>query len=63
MLLLLLLERAFGPISILDGCVLWDLPGLPGMPVRRVIEPVQLVGAELVRPADVSPKWLLAGEG
>src|SRR6516225_1106344 len=53
MLFLLLLERAFGAISILDGYVLRHFPGLPGMPVRRIVEPVQLVGAELVSPADV----------
>src|SRR6266566_9455717 len=53
MLLLLLLERAFGAISILDGYVLRHFPGLPGMPVRRIMEPIQLVGAEFVSPADV----------
>src|SRR5215813_1884212 len=53
MLLLLPLERAFGAVSILDGYVLRHFPGLPGMPVRRIIEPIQLVGAELVSPADV----------
>ena len=52
-LLLLLFERAFGPISILDGCVLRNFPDLPRRPVRGVIEPFQLVGAELVSSADV----------
>ena len=53
MVLLLFLKRALGSISILDGYILQHFSGLPGIPVRRVIEPVQLVGAELVSPADI----------
>src|SRR5262249_52274453 len=63
MLLLLPLERAFGAVSILDGYVLRHFPGLPGMPVRRIIEPVQLVGAELVSPAEVCAEVVPGGWG
>ena len=52
-LVLLLLERAVGAESILHRHIVRHFARLPGSSVRRVVEPVQLVGAELVRPTNI----------